>query len=361
MAVETENVKCLMGWFADGGPARALTGGEQLVGKLAALVFQGDDEWTTSTSRADGFRDALREWFAGDEGREARFVDLADPSAEPAAFIGWFLPVVLEWERRGAPSRETEVGADSGRRGHRNPNHDGTPGTEYYRIDAATGAYVYAANESDESWLSYDQRRYSESTRDDAYHLMYRYDRKDGVYEWYDEKSATWKDQAWADARAANGSGAGVEASDGSAATWDENSRMFYRLGSNGVYEHADAKTPGDQASGCSEVWLSPEQARTRVMPIYLIAGWQALEDEPWAQGWYTLPDGSGGYKYLHSPDRTPGAGDEGWSPVPPAPPAEPTPEQEEEYAVLGFTLDEAAEAIANLTEALSALGGPEG
>lgn len=363
MAVETENVECLMGWLADGSPARALTGADRLVEKLAAVVFDGDYGWPMSTFHVDDFRDALRAWFAEDD-RESRFVDLTDPDADPGALIDWFLRVVLEWEEQAARSHPDDEDADEDAddeapRGWRNTSYDGTPGTEYYRSDPATGEYVYAESEDDEEWVSYDRRRYSESDRDDAYRLTYRYDRKGGVYEWYDERTATWRDQAWADAQAAGAGGAAAGASERSEATWDENWGMFYRLGSNGIYEYADARSPGKESSGCGGVWLSAEQARTRVVPIHLIPGWQDIEDEPWAAGWYTLPDGSGGYRYLHSPDRTPQAGSDGWSQVLPAPPVSLTTEQEEEYVALGFTLDEAAEAIDSLTDALNGLAAP--
>ncbi|MEV5959868.1 hypothetical protein AB0M11_40075 [Streptomyces sp. NPDC051987] len=357
MVVETEHVECLMGWLAYGSPARSLVGAERLVEKLAVVVFQGDYDWPTSTSRADDYRDALREWFA-DDVRESEFVDMADPDTDPGLLIDWFLPVVLEWEEQVARGQREDADGEAPR-GWRNPRFDGTPGTEYYRIDAATGEYVYAEREDDEDWVVYDRRRYAEPAWDDAYGLTYRYDRKDGVYEWRDEQTATWEDQAWADAHAAGPDGS-AGTSERSEVAWDENRRMFYRLGPNGIYEYADARIPGDESSGCGEVWLSDEQARTRVMPIHLIPGWQDLEGEPWAEGWYTLPDGSGGYTYLHSPDRTPEAGDDGWSQVPPAPPAPLTAEQEEEYAALGYTLDEAAEVIDNLTEALNGLAAPQ-
>ncbi|MEU9129919.1 hypothetical protein AB0D08_17725 [Kitasatospora sp. NPDC048540] len=357
MAVETENVECLMGWLAEGGPARTHTGGDLLVERLAVLAFQDDRGWPDDPGRAVSHRDALRVWFAGDSAGESRFVEATRPDADPGAFIDWFLPVVLAREEQATRSQEGDAGDEPC---WRNPNHDGTPGTEFYRIDPGTGGYLYAAGEDDEEWLAYEQRRYSEPARDEAYGLAYRYDRRDGTYEWYDEQSAGWRDQAWADARAAGTDGAASGASDRSEAAWDGNVRMFYRLGPDGAYEYADARSPGNGSSGCGEVWLSAEQARTRVMPVFLIPGWQDLEDETWARGWYTLPDTAGGYRYLYSPERTPGAGDEGWSAVPPAPPADPTPEQEEEYALLGFTLDEAVEAIRALSEALDAPGAPE-
>ena len=209
MAVQSENVERLMGWLAGGSPARsAHAAAEPLVAKLAALVFQGDMGWPDRTDRVDAYRDALAGWFAGDTGQESAFGDLTRADDDPGALIEWFLPVVGEWEKWAAhnESGATQGGAAAGLP---NPNSDGTPGTEFYRYDEATGQNLYAA------------RRHGQAS-------------------------------------------AAQDPADGALPEWDENWKMFYRVGPGGVYEFADAVTPGDQSSGCANEWLSHEQVLQR-------------------------------------------------------------------------------------------------
>jgi hypothetical protein len=267
VAVQSENVERLMGWLAGGSPARsAHAAAEPLVAKLAALVFQGDMGWPDRTDRVDAYRDALAGWFAGDTGQESAFGDLTRADDDPGALIEWFLPVVGEWEKWAAhnESGATQGGAAAGLP---NPNSDGTPGTEFYRYDEATGQYLYAPSADGPDWATYEQRRYSEPARDDNYGLDYRLDRTLHVYEWYDEAAGKWNDQTWADLYAARRHGqasAAQEPADGARPEWDENWKMFYRVGPGGVYEFADAVTPGDQSSGCANEWLSHEQVLQR-------------------------------------------------------------------------------------------------
>lgn len=274
MAVERENIETLQEWLADESPVRAASKtASTVVEKLAALAFNGDADWPNSPDNADGYRDALQGLFAHDSGAESRFVALTSAAADPGIFLEWFLPVLHGWERRdprngdGAPDGSAPGGVASdpaAGRGFANPSFDGTPGTEFYRADGATGTYLYSASEQGGDWAEYDQRRYSEPTRDDGYQLNCRYDRRDRAYEWYDESGGAWRDQAWADAYLSSRTVASAAASGGSAAQWDESWRMFYRVGADGVYEFADAVTPGDQASGCGEVWLTTEQLLAR-------------------------------------------------------------------------------------------------
>ncbi|MFJ9561498.1 hypothetical protein ACIRQQ_15845 [Streptomyces fuscichromogenes] len=351
MAVESEHVELLRGWLADGSTTRSThVAAEALVQKLAVVLFQGDSQWPDHADRVDDYRDRLRERFAHDSVGESQFVALTAPDADPGVFVDWFLRVVTEWEQTGPEEADEEEAGGAGG-GLRNPHADGTPGTEYYRLDPVTGEYLYAASAGSQDWASYDQRRYTEPTHRHDYGLDCRYDRLDAVYQWYDETTTTWQDQAWADENAAR---ADLEPA------WDGERRVFYRLDRDGSYRYADARTPGKESSGCGEVWLTEEQAQARVIPVHLIPGWQALEGEPWAEDWYALLDGVGGYRYLHSPDLVPEAGAPGWSPVPPAPPVDLTPEEEEEIAALGFTLDDAADAIESLTRVLSAWDSPQ-
>ncbi|MFJ9559011.1 hypothetical protein ACIRQQ_03090 [Streptomyces fuscichromogenes] len=250
MAVERENVETLMEWLAEGGPVRsAFTGADTLVEKLAAVVFDGESGWVGDAGRVDAYRDGLREWFADDSGREQQFTELTSPDADPGMLVDWFLPIVLEWEERAAAHGTDAAAQDEGGTGWANANYDGTSGTEYYRLDATTQEYLYAASADGPDWATYEQRRYSEPARDDAYGLVYRYDRRGGAYEWLDEATGTWHDQAWADEHTA----AGPEPA------WDPNWNKFYRVGPDGGYEFADAVVPGQSSSGCGGVWVPAE------------------------------------------------------------------------------------------------------
>lgn len=252
MAVEIENVQKLMGWLAQDSPVRSsVTSTDMLAQKLATVVFQGDAQWADHPDQVDSYRDTLNTWFSTDSGNEQQFTTLTAQDADPAAFVDWFLTVVTEWESQagaGGQQPNPQDGADS-------PNAE--PG------------------------------RYSEPARDDNYGLTYRYDNRDGVYQWYDEAAQKWQDQAWADqqhAAAATGPAAQSEhqpqsqpqsqphtpATESHSPTterepaWDENWNMFYRVDADGTYQFADAATPGDKASGCSNTWLTQDQVVAR-------------------------------------------------------------------------------------------------
>ena len=265
MSVPEQNMRTLMQWLSDDGGASL--GADQVTEDLATLVFQGDREWPDHEDQAAGYADDISAWLTGDT--ESEFITLTAESGDLAAFIGWMTPVLEQWKAPAAPDEDGQDG-----QGLANPNYDAdpTPGTEYYRYDEATGDYLYAATaDGSAGWAAYDQRRYAEPTWNDGYGLSYRHDQRDGVYEWYDEQDGTWKDQAWADQYAAGGAGqadaAGAEAEAASAAAWDQDWQMFYRVGPDGQYEYADAVVPGDESSGSSEVWLSYEQVATRSAP----------------------------------------------------------------------------------------------
>lgn len=202
-----------MGWLSQSERPDAAP----LVERLAALVFQGDTGWPQRTEWVDAYSESLSGWFAGDSAREFEFADLTRPDADPGKLIDWFLPVVQEWEQRAA--------------------------------DAETD-------------------RYDEPAYDDAYGLHYRLDRTQQVYEWYDESTATWRDQTWADLYAAQRHESTADSptpADAAPPEWDENWAMFYRVGPGGVYEFADATTPGDETTGCTDVWFSHEQVLQRM------------------------------------------------------------------------------------------------
>lgn len=274
MAVESENVEKLMEWLAQGSQVRsANTAAGPLTEKLAVLLFLGDQDWPNYADRADRYRDVLREWFATDSSKEAQFVELTAPSADPGIFVDWFLPVVVEWELSAQQEETGQHQEDGSILGYENPSFDRTPGTEYYRYDDAAGEYLYADRANADDWATYEKRRYTERATDENYGLDYRYDRTDLVYEWFDKAQGMWNDQTWADLYAARRRADVTPTPDAvtAAATapdenpeWDENWAMFYRIGPGGVYEFADAVTPGESASGCSDVWLSNEQVLQR-------------------------------------------------------------------------------------------------
>ena len=274
MSVPEQNMRTLMQWLSDDGGASL--GADQVTEDLATLVFQGDREWPDHQDQAAGYADDISAWLTGDT--ESQFITLTAESGDLAAFISWMTPVLGDWQ---ASATQDEAGQQG--QGLPNPNYDSdpTPGTEYYRYDEATGDYLYAATaDGSAGWATYDQRRYSDPTWDDGYGLSYRHDQRDQVYEWYDEQDGTWKDQAWADQYAASRSAQADAADPGSqaasAAAWDENWQMFYRIGPDGQYEYADAVVPRDESSGSSEVWLSYEQVATRAAPAGQETGQEA-------------------------------------------------------------------------------------
>jgi hypothetical protein len=277
MSVPVENMKTLMQWLGDSD----ISGAQDVTDDLARLVFLGDTEWPNYEDRASSYADAISAWCDG--GTESQFIALTAESGNLAAFIQWIGPVIERWDTEATQDEASQDG-----QGLPNPNHgsDPTPGTEFYKYDEPTGNYLYSATADGSDWATYEQRRYSEPTLDDSYGLRYRYDKRDEIYEWYDEENGTWNSQGWADEYAASraagageagageagageaGAGeAGAEPQAASAAAWDENWQMFYRIGSSGAYEYADAVVPGSEGSGSSEVWLSYEQVMTRATP----------------------------------------------------------------------------------------------
>jgi hypothetical protein len=281
VAVHSESVGRLMGRLAADSAARsASAAAEPLVQELAALAFQGDTDWPNRTDRVDAYRDALDAWFAGDDAQASQFADMTGADADPDACFDWLLSVVRAWQQRAALHQADAAPDGTTSTGLANPNSDGTPGTEYYRRDEATGQYLYAASANGTDWATYEQRRYSEPARDDNYGLDYRLDRTRQVYEWRDEATGTWQDQTWADLYAARTHAPDAPGpADGAQAEWDENWAMFYRIGPGGVYEYADAVKTGDKSSGCRDEWLSHEQALMRAEIRRTVAA--VFENEP--------------------------------------------------------------------------------
>ena len=266
MSVPEQNMKTLMQWLGDPEVISANPKAEDVAEDLAELVFLGDAEWLNYEDRATRYAGDISAWLGDDE---SQFITLTAEHADPAAFITWMEGVLPQWK---ASASKDEAGQEG--QGLANPNYqsDPTPGTQYYKYDASSETYLYSTTaDGSDSWVTYEQRRYSEPTWDDNYGLRYRYDKRDEVYEWYDEENGTWNSQDWADqfaaSRSAQAGGAEAQAQEASAAAWDENWQMFYRIGPGGAYQYADAVVPGNEGSGSSEVWLSYEQVMTRAAP----------------------------------------------------------------------------------------------
>jgi hypothetical protein len=216
MAVERENVEKLMGWLApDSAVLTEQVGAEALVQALALVAFNGETQWPDRSDQVDVYREDLERLLATDPYTESQFVELTKPDADPGMFFQWFIPVVGEWEKNppadGAGSSDEAPTQDAGAAaGFPNPNFDGTPGTEFYKLDEATQQYMFADSAGSADWKTYEQRRYSDPA-------------------------------------------------------WDESWAMFYRVDNiNNAYEFADAVTPGDRSSGVGETWLSQEEVHAR-------------------------------------------------------------------------------------------------
>lgn len=260
----------VMQWLSSDVP-----GGPEVAESLALLVFQGDMLWMNDVANADYYAETISAWVTGSA--EGTFAELTQEGSESAPFISWITPVIGEW--RAAAGQE-ESGQDGA--GLENPNYadDPTPGTQFYKYDDGSGTYLYAAEAVSDDWATYEQRRYSEPAFDDGYGLGYRYDKRDEVYEWLDEKAGTWNSQEWADAYAAEQAAAqGAAEAAPEAAAWDENWQMFYRIGPDGAYQYAHAVVPGDPSSGCGEDWLSYEQVMAQAEPAEPQAGAEESEE----------------------------------------------------------------------------------
>jgi hypothetical protein len=261
MPVPEENMTVLMHWLSDPEITSASYEAQGVNEDLAALVFQGDLEWANYEDRARTYAQLISPWLTSET--EGDFTALTVEGGDPAAFFAWVVPVLAGWHESAAQDEAGLAGL-----GLANPNYesDPTPGTQFYRYDEQAGTYLYGETADGTDWAPYEGRRYSEATWDDGYGLSYRYDKRDEIYEWYDEEAGTWNSQEWADTYVAGGSASEgeAEAQAPSAGAWDENWQMFYRIGALGAYEYADSIVPGDESSGPGEVWLSYEQVMAR-------------------------------------------------------------------------------------------------
>lgn len=341
MSAELSQARLMKEWFTPVSEgAQGVDVAERLSNKadiervsdlLSELWFSADYAWTRWSD--EDILAVLLQWLSRDSAEEVAFLQYAAPGKLPE-FIVWLEPMIGQW----AAQEEK----DTARQGIDNPEYarDPIPGTHYYRW--VEGEYLYSDDQNEPyvpggaAWLSMDRRINAQDRAEPHYDPetdRWRRPAEGGVYEYQDRD-----DEAW-------------ERTDG--ASW--------------LRKHSDAAgwLPYNKASGrwfYQGQWRDRDAvgapvappAESRVILIHQIPGWESLEGEPWAEDWYALP-GADGYAYLRSPDAVPAEDAPGWSGVPPAPPPDLTDEQLEEVAVLGFTLDEAAEAIDALADAIAA------
>jgi hypothetical protein len=186
MPVERENVETLMQWLAPGSSVRnQQVGADALVEELARVAFNGEMQWPECHDQVDVYREDLERLLATDLYNESQFVDLTKPDVDPRMFFEWFIPVVQEWDksRPACGSSDATPVQDAGAAvGFHNPNFDGTPGTQFYKIDGATQDYLFADSADSLDWMIYEQRRYSEPTWDESWAMFYRVDKNNNEY-----------------------------------------------------------------------------------------------------------------------------------------------------------------------------------
>lgn len=149
----------LRGWLAEDSPVRSgnASAGD-LAEKLAGLgLGQG---WPDHPEKVDEYARSLSGWFGDDAASEATFASLTQSSGDADALINWLLQWVEVWLHGDSGSEGSSAQGEGGQepKGQLNPNSDGTPGTQYYRVDGA-GTYLYAASEDSGEWLTYEQRQ----------------------------------------------------------------------------------------------------------------------------------------------------------------------------------------------------------
>ncbi|WP_042382303.1 hypothetical protein [Streptacidiphilus melanogenes] len=242
------------------------TGADILVEKLAQLIFEGERDWPARSDRFDAYRDRLTERFVDDSARERQFVELTGPDADPGVFIDWFLPVVLAWEEDGS--------AESGQ-----PAWDEARAV-FYRTGPG-GAFEFAEAKTrgqqgtgcSGSWLSHQELielGEDPATRAhgwDGARAMFHRTGSGGAFEFAEAKTrgqqGTGCSGSWLSHQEL------IELGEDPATRahgWDGARAMFYRTGPGGAFEFAEANTRGQRTSGCTATWLTDEQARERAL-----------------------------------------------------------------------------------------------
>jgi hypothetical protein len=341
MSVELSQAELLRQWFTPIAEGAEVAEGADVADRLsrkedvkrvgellAELWFSGDYSWT-QWSDADVLT-VLQQWLQGSED-EAEFQQNAVPG-QLADFIAWVDRTIPQWQ-----AQEAEATTE---RGIENPDHGRDPisGTHYYRWAPDREEYLYSDDQDapyepgGTAWQSMDDRVATQDPTQSHYDPSTDRWRRpaEGTYEYQDRDDREW------------------ERTDGTSWLRKHNIAGWlpYDKGSDQWFHQSQWRAHGEVASASTGEGSGKE---SRVIPVHQIPGWEHLEGERWTRDWYALPSADG-YTYLRSPGAVPAEGTPGWSDVPPAP----TAEELEETAVLGFTLDEAAEAIDDLVEALS-------
>lgn len=132
-----------------------------------------------------------------------------------------------------------------------------------------------------------NELRYDEPVKDEAYGMYYRYDRGEQVYLWKAEADLQdtgkpWMTQeeadaqmvAWQQSEEGIAAGPWTEQEEFATPTWDENWKMFYKIGQGGAYQYAFSTT-GDANGEPRATWYDyqdvpakdPEAAAGRAGP----------------------------------------------------------------------------------------------
>ncbi|MEU9130815.1 hypothetical protein AB0D08_22425 [Kitasatospora sp. NPDC048540] len=145
MALETAGVERLIEWFTARSTVRfQYTEIPHLVEQLAVLAFAGDRRWPDHPERADTYRAELSHWLSEhDSGLESEFATLTAPGADPGAFINWLTRLIA------------------------------------HRTTIPAG--------------------------DDDHLPDHRHDRRNGIYEWYDPATGSWRSRTWTGSHTADG------------------------------------------------------------------------------------------------------------------------------------------------------------
>ena len=188
------------------------------------------------------------------------------------------------------------------------------------------GSFLCAGRDGVERWsdsldkdaAEWTVRYASAAEWDDNYEMFYRFDTLKEVYEWSADGTSGWMNQEAADQAmrdwSAQAQEEGGAAGEPSAAAWDDQLEMLYRLGADGTYQYAYST---DQQAPLGD-WMSYEQ--------YVL---EVVWDEQLKLLYRMLPGGT--YQYARSDDqKTRKAGtswmfyDEAFSEPPPSVSAEP-------------------------------------
>lgn len=316
MSVELSQAELVRQWFTpipDGGAGAegadvadrlSMRNDIQRVGDLLSeLWFSADYAWT-QWSDADVLA-VLRQWLPAGTGDEAEFGRYAI-AGQLASFIGWLDRAIPRWQ-----GEEAQATAE---RGIENPDYAHNPitGTRFYRWAADRGEYLYS-DEQDapyvpggEAWRSIDDRIAAQDPAQPHYDPgTDRWRRAaGGVYEYQHRDDLEWERTDGTSWLRKHSDAAGWLPYDKNSDTWFHEDRWRAH--------HEVAEASASAAPG-----LVPA---SRVIPVHQIPGWEQLEGEPWAAGWYALP-GAEHYSYLYSPGAVPTEDTPGWTDVPPAPP----------------------------------------